>query len=301
MSSESKSGSSPHQTVRKAVIPVAGLGTRFLPATKVVAKELLPIVDRPTIHYIVEEAYQSGIEQIIFVSAAGKSAIEDYFDRSFGLEKWLEEKGDTARLELVREISQMVEVQSVRQKTALGLGHAIGCARGVVGNEPFAVLLGDDMFDGDPPATRQLIDAYERCGRAVVGVYEVPVETTHRYGIVDCASSDAEPYPLRAMVEKPRSNPPSNLAIIGRYILPPEIFDCIDATPRGASGEIQITDALNILNAREGGGVFAQVLRGARHDAGDIFGFIEANIAYALKRPELADRLRELLARFAAS
>lgn len=291
--------------VRKAVIPVAGLGTRFLPATKSVPKEMLPIVDRPTIHYIVEEAVASGIDQVIFVTAAGKASIEDYFDRSYGLEKWLEEKGDLARLEFLQNVSKMVDIRSARQKTPLGLGHAIHCAKDLVGDEPFAVLLGDDLFDGAVPATRQLVDAYERCGAAVVGVYRVPVDTTHRYGIVDPAG-EGDPIPLRGLVEKPKSNPPSDLAIVGRYVLPPAIFACIEQTGRGAGGEIQITDALALLNerradggfVREGGGVFARVLEGERHDAGDILGFLEANIAYAMKRPELAEPLRGIFERY---
>ncbi|MCB1152960.1 UTP--glucose-1-phosphate uridylyltransferase GalU [bacterium] len=286
--------------VRKAVIPVAGLGTRFLPATKSVAKEMLPIVDRPTIHYIVEEAAQAGIENIIFVTASGKHAIEDYFDRSVELEIALEKKGDEGRLKLIKDISEMVQVNSVRQKTPLGLGHAVLCAKDLVGNEPFVVLLGDDMVRAEVPATRQLADAYEKTQRAVLGTFRVPDEDTHLYGIVDIESSDGRLHKVAGMVEKPSENSPSNLAIIGRYVLPPEIFECIERTPRGKGNEIQLTDALNILNEAEGQGVYAYELEGERFDAGNIIGFLEANIGYALEREELAGPLKDILKKYLA-
>ncbi len=281
--------------IRKAVIPVAGLGTRFLPATKSVAKEMLPIVDRPTIHYIVQEACDAGISEIIFVNAAGKSSIEDYFDRSYGLEKSLEEKGKTKLLEKVRNVSEMIDVRSVRQKDPLGLGHAVGCTRDLVGDEPFVLLLGDDIFVGEKPATQQMIEAYAQCGKAILGVKEVPTDKTHLYGIIEPEATDIEfLFNVKSIIEKPSENPPSNYAAVGRYLLPPEIFDCIDETPKGNGGEIQITDALDILNRREGGGICALELQGVRHDAGDILGWIKANIAFAMERPEYADKLREL-------
>lgn len=278
--------------IRKAVIPVAGLGTRFLPATKSVPKELLPVFDRPTIHYVVEEAYRAGIRQVIFVTASGKGAIEDYFDRSYGLECWLKEKGKIEQYEMIREISDMVEINSVRQKTALGLGHAVLCAKDQVGDEPFAVLLGDDLMDAETPAVGQLTRAFENCGAGVLGVYRVPEEETSRYGIIDPEPVEGRLFRVRSMVEKPSKNPPSNLAVVGRYVLPPEIFSCIERTPKGKGGEIQLTDALNLLNTQSG--LFAWELEGVRYDAGDIFGFLTANIAYAMKRPEIADRLRRV-------
>jgi UTP--glucose-1-phosphate uridylyltransferase len=282
--------------VRKAVIPVAGVGTRFLPATKSIPKEMLPIVDRPTIHYIVEEVCRSGIEQVIFVTGAGKSAIEDYFDRSYGLEAWLAEKGKDESLAQMKKISEMIEVQTVRQKTALGLGHAVLCAKDFIGDEPFAVLLGDDLFDGAVAATRQLTAVHEKTGDAVLGVFRVPDDQTHQYGMIDPEPANGRLSKVRGLVEKPAGKAPSNLAIVGRYILPPKIFDCIQRTPKGKGGEIQLTDAMAIMLA-EGGGISAWELEGDRHDAGDIFGYLEANIAYAMKRPEMAGRLRELFRR----
>ncbi len=282
--------------IRKAVIPVAGLGTRFLPATKSVAKEMLPIVDRPTIHYIVQEVCDAGIREIIFVNSEGKSSIEDYFDRSYGLEKFLEEQGKIEVLEKVRNVSGMIDVQSVRQKAPLGLGDAVRCARNLVGSEPFVLLLGDDIFVGEKPATQQMIEAYERCGKAVLGVKEVPEDKTHLYGIIEPEATDVEHlFNVKSIIEKPKRNPPSHYAAVGRYILPPEIFECIDETPKGAGGEIQITDALDILNRREGGGIFALDLQGQRHDAGDILGWLKANVAFAMERPEFADELRKFL------
>ncbi|MCZ7582129.1 MAG: UTP--glucose-1-phosphate uridylyltransferase GalU [Deltaproteobacteria bacterium] len=279
--------------VRKAVIPVAGLGTRFLPVTKVVPKELLPLLDYPTIHYIVEEAFEAGIRDIIFVTAAGKSAVEDYFDRSRSLEYFLEKKGNEEKLALVRRIADMVDVIAVRQKSARGLGHAVLCAKDLVGPEPFAVLLGDDLMDHPVPATRQLLDAFDVCGRAVVGVVRVPESETYRYGVVDPESSDGRLHKLRGMVEKPPSDPPSNMAIIGRYVFPPEIFSYIERTPPGAQGEIQLTDAMKMLN--DASGVYAYEVEGRRLDAGNVLGFLEANLVLALKRPDLAGDVRALM------
>jgi UTP--glucose-1-phosphate uridylyltransferase len=281
--------------IRKAVIPVAGWGTRFLPATKSVAKEMLPIVDMPTIHYIVQEICDANITQVIFVNAAGKSSIEDYFDRSYGLEKWLEERGKTEQVEKVRKVSEMIEVCTVRQKDPLGLANAVSCVRDMVGDEPFAVLVGDDIFVSEKPAMLQMIEAYQRCQKSIVGVKEVPDDKTHLYGIIDPEATEMEHlFKLKSIVEKPTENPPSNYAAVGRYVLTPDIFDCIDQTPKGNGGEIQITDALDILNRREGGGVYALDLQGVRHDAGDVCGWVKANIAFAMERPEFADELREL-------
>jgi len=279
--------------IKKAVIPVAGFGTRFLPVTKVVPKELLPIVNRPTIHYVVEEAYKAGIQQIIFVTATGKSGVEDYFDISTGLEVFLEKKGDLESLEMIREISQMIEVHSVRQKEQRGLGHAIATAREFVGKEPFAVLLGDDLIDSEIPAIKQMMDVAEKHNKAVIALDRVPWDKAHRYGIVDPEPVEPRVSRIKAMMEKPE-NPPSNLAIIGRYILPAEIFDIISSTKPGKGGEIQITDAISTLNGPQADSVYGYEYEGVRHDGGEIFGFIRANIAYAMKQPELKEKLLEL-------
>ncbi|HPM76643.1 MAG TPA: UTP--glucose-1-phosphate uridylyltransferase [bacterium] len=281
--------------VTKAVIPVAGLGTRFLPASKVVAKELFPIVDRPTIHYIVEEAWRSGIRHIVFVTASGKGAIEDYFDIDNGLEAFLEKKGDLERLQTIREISRAVEVHSVRQKQALGLGHAILSARNFIGDEPFAVLLGDDMIDAEVPATKQMVDVADKHNSPVIAAFRVPMDKAERYGIID---PDPKPvaerlWKIRRMVEKPKGHAPSNIAIIGRYILPARIFEILANTQPGLAGEIQLTDALIKLNQEEG--ILAYEFEGDRYDAGDIYGFIQANLIYGLKRKELRPRLLELI------
>jgi UTP--glucose-1-phosphate uridylyltransferase len=286
--------------VRKAVIPVAGLGTRFLPATKVVCKELLPIVDLPTIHYIVEEAHLSGIEEIFFVTASGKSAIEDYFDTSPALEAFLEKKGDTDRLEAIREISRWVEVRSVRQKAPLGLGHAVLMAKSAIGDEPFAVLLGDDIIDAEVPATRQMIDVFEKHDTPVVAVFRVPKDKVGKYGVIDPEKIEDRVHRVRHMVEKPpAAEAPSDLAIIGRYVLTPDVFGHIENTRPGRGGEIQLTDALEALRASRG--VLGYEFVGNRYDAGDIFGFLEANIMYAMKRPGLAGKLRELFQSLLAS
>lgn len=279
--------------VRKAVIPVAGFGTRFLPVTKVVAKELLPIVNKPTIHYIVEEAYKAGIEQVLFVTATGKHAIEDYFDISKSLEVFLQEKGKEEELEQICRISAMIEVHSVRQKEQKGLGHAIFMARDFVGNEPFAVLLGDDLIDSEVPAIKQMMDVHEEHDKAVIALDRVPWEKAHRYGVVDVEPMTERVSHVRKLIEKPK-DPPSNLVIIGRYILPPQIFDILAGTDKGSGGEIQITDAISTLNGPDGSRVLGYEYKGIRYDGGDIFGFIRANLAYALKRPELREKLLPL-------
>ena len=281
-------------TVRKAVIPAAGLGTRFLPATKAIPKEMLPIVDIPTIQYVVEEAVASGIEHIILVSGRGKDSIIDHFDRAPELEDFLASKGKDDLAKMVRAIAEKVEVLSVRQGEAKGLGHAVLTAKPLVGDEPFAVLLGDDIFDCTPPCTRQLIDVFEARKQAVIALLPVPKEQTASYGVIAGDALGNGLHQMTAMVEKPApEEAPSNLAIMGRYVLPPEIFPLIEQTPPGKGGEIQLTDALDRL--RQDSGIIGCEFTGKRYDAGDKVGYIQANIEYALKRPDLAARLRPYL------
>ena len=276
--------------VRKAVIPVAGLGTRLLPVTKSVPKELLPIVDIPAIQVIVEECVASGIEEVILITSRGKGNIEDHFDYSYELEKILEERGKTKELEAVRHVSQMIRTVAVRQKKPLGLGHAILQARDVVGDEPFLVLLPDDIIDADPPVTRQILDVYEKYGQGVISIMEVPDKEVSRYGIIDGENWADRLHRIRLLVEKPDpETAPSNLAIIGRYVLPPEIFEYLTRTEQAVDGEIQLTDALARL-ARDKA-LIGYVFDGVRHDTGDRLGFITANLAYALRRPELKEDL----------
>lgn len=278
--------------IKKAIIPAAGLGTRFLPATKAQPKEMLPIVDKPTIQYIIEEAVASGIEDIIIVSGRWKRAIEDHFDKSFELEANLQAKGKTEELELIRQITNMANIHYIRQREPLGLGHAIWCARKFIGNEPFAVLLGDDIVVSEEPCLGQLIDTYEAHGTAVVGVQQVPDEEVHRYGIIHpkTGSSHATSNIIEVdmLVEKPkREVAPSNYAIMGRYILHPEIFDILEHQNPGAGGEIQLTDAINTLNQSKP--VVAIDFKGQRYDVGDKFGFIQATIDFSLRRPDLRE------------
>jgi UTP--glucose-1-phosphate uridylyltransferase len=286
--------------VRKAVIPAAGLGTRFLPATKAIPKEMLPIVDVPTIQLVVEEAVASGIEEIVLVTGRGKGSIEDHFDLSFELERTLRDRGKNDLLAGVERISKMVRLVSVRQKEPLGLGHAVLVARHAVGDEPVAVLLGDDLYDceGRRPATGQLIDAYQRLGGAgVIALMEVPQGQEHQYGIV--AGQPAGPSLLRIedMVEKPApGTAPSRMAIVGRYVLPPAIWPILERTPPGKGGEIQLTDALKTL-VREGVGCYGLGVDGVRHDAGDRLGYLGACLAYAMKRPELRTGLSAIMRR----
>jgi len=281
-------------TPRKAVIPAAGLGTRFLPATKAVPKEMLPIVDIPTIQYIVQEVLDAGLTQLVLVTARGKHAIEDHFDVSYELEKTLEEKGKTELLRQVREISHMIEVVSVRQKEPLGLGHAVLAARPAVGDEPFAVLLGDDIVDGPVPAIKQLLDVYAERG-AVIALRAVPDEQTPLYGVMEGKRVADRLHKIDKLIEKPKlGTAPTNLAIVpGRYVLPPEMFEILARTPKGAGGEIQLTDGLGIL-ARERT-LHGYEIEGARYDAGDKVGFIEATVALALKRPDIGPKLRPIL------
>ncbi|WP_211750180.1 UTP--glucose-1-phosphate uridylyltransferase GalU [Paenibacillus sp. Marseille-Q4541] len=271
--------------VRKAIIPAAGLGTRFLPATKAMPKEMLPIVDKPTIQYIIEEAIASGIEDIIIVTGKGKRAIEDHFDNSFELEQTLLSKGKLDLLEEVRKSSN-VDIHYIRQKEPKGLGHAVWCARNFIGDEPFAVLLGDDIVEAEVPCTRQLIEQYELLERSIVGVQTVDAEQTDRYGIVDPLNSEGRLCAVNRFVEKPKlGEAPSNLAIMGRYIFTPEIFDYLEEHNIGAGGEIQLTDAIQQLNEAEG--VYAYDFEGSRYDVGEKLGFILTTIDFALKNDEL--------------
>jgi UTP--glucose-1-phosphate uridylyltransferase len=290
---------SSRQKVRKAVLPAAGLGTRFLPATKAQPKEMLTVVDKPQIQYVVEECVASGIEHIIIVTGKGKNSIEDHFDSSPSLERFLEEKGKHDQAELVRKISNMVQVSYTRQKEPLGLGHAVLVARDLVGDEPFAVLLGDVLIPGPNPATKQLIDVYESTGVGAIAVEEVPRDKTNLYGIVDGEPAPQPPFGerllrIRDLVEKPKpENAPSNLAITGRYVLPQAVFDCLERTKPGAGNEIQLTDALRIL-AREHG-LWAFIYEGISYDAGDKLGFLKATVEIALQNPEFGAAFRSYL------
>lgn len=280
--------------VRRAVIPAAGLGTRFLPATKATPKEMLPIVDKPTIQYIIEEALASGIEDIIIISGKSKRAIEDHFDRNMELEMSLEASGKFEQLEMVRRISE-INLHYIRQKEPRGLGHAILCARRFIGDEPFAVLLGDDVVDSEKPALKQLIDVYDRRGFSVLGVQEVAPEKVSSYGIIDgVPTEEARTYTVKDMVEKPaQEEAPSRLAVLGRYIITPEIFDILENTPPGRGNEIQLTDALRVLAKQQP--MYAYNFEGRRYDVGDKQGFIEATVEYALKRPVMRGKLLEYL------
>jgi len=284
---------------RKAVIPAAGLGTRFLPATKAVPKELLPIVDIPTIQYVVQEIVDSGLTDVVIVNGRGKSAIEDHFDVSYELERTLEEKGKHELLRMVRDVSNMAHVVSVRQKNPLGLGHAVLMARRYVGDEPFAVLLGDVVIDAMVPCTKQLVDVYESHG-PVIALLAVPEDRTQHYGVISGQKVGDRLYHVEKLVEKPApGTAPSNLSVLGRYVLPPSIFDVLERTRPGKGGEIQLTDALDALAQQ--GTLYGLETEGHLYDAGDRVGFIEATVAYALKRPELAKELRPVLQRLLAS
>jgi UTP--glucose-1-phosphate uridylyltransferase len=285
--------------VRKAVFPAAGLGTRFLPATKAMPKEMLPLVDKPLIQYGVEEAMHSGVSNIIIVTGRGKQAIEDHFDVSFELEHLLETKNKKEMLQQVRAISDMINISYVRQKEALGLGHAVLRAKELVGSEPFSVILSDDIIDSEVPCLRQLLDVYEFYGASVVALMEVPKDMISAYGVVD-----AEPmshngtkdrlYRIRNMVEKPKAeDAPSNLAIIGRYVLTPEIFDSIESVEPGSGGEIQLTDSLkHMLRNRP---IYGYRFEGTRYDAGDKLGFLKATVEFAMKRFDLGSQFRDYL------
>ena len=280
--------------LRKAVIPVAGLGTRFLPATKTVPKELLPIVDIPSIQYVVQEAVDAGIQEIIFVTGRGKDGIEDHFDEAPELEQILAERGQTDTLQQLRRIAGMTEVVSVRQKKPLGLGHAVLCARDLVGDEPFAVMLADDLIDSAKPCIRQLLEIFEQYDESVIALMEVPQDEVHRYGVIKGRLLNPGLYQIEATVEKPPvKDAPSRIAIIGRYILRPELFQILENLPPGKGGEIQLTDGLSqLVRERQ---VYGCVFQGDRYDIGDKFGFVRATVAYALKRADLKDKLIEYL------
>jgi UTP--glucose-1-phosphate uridylyltransferase len=282
--------------VKKAIIPAAGLGTRFLPATKAMPKEMLPIVDKPTIQYIVEEAVQSGIEDIIIVTGKGKRAIEDHFDHSFELEQNLIEKGKFELLEEVQKSSKLVDIHFIRQKEPRGLGHAIWCARKFIGHEPFAVLLGDDMVQAEKPCLQQMIEQYDRYRSSIIGVQQVMDSQVSRYGIIDGQSLSDRLYSVRHLVEKPKQeDAPSNMAIMGRYILNPRIFDLLEKQRPGAGGEIQLTDAIAELNRYEA--VYAYNFEGTRYDVGEKLGFIQTTIDFALQRDELKNDLLDYFSR----
>jgi len=286
--------------VRKAVIPAAGLGTRFLPATKAQPKEMLPIVDKPTIQYIIEEAIASGIEDILIVTGRGKRAIEDHFDKSYELEDILRRKGETELLSLVENVSNLANVNYIRQKEPRGLGHAIYCARYFIDNEPFAVLLGDDIVDSQVPCLKQLIDVYNTYNTTVLGVQRVPEEDISKYGIIKCEGVGDRVYRVDDMVEKPdRDNAPSNVAILGRYIITPDIFTHLENATPGKGGEIQLTDALRKLLGSSS--VYAYDFIGKRYDVGNKLGFLEATVEFALKRDDLRDDFSAYLKKKAAA
>ena len=285
--------------VRKAVFPAAGLGTRFLPATKAQPKEMLPLVDKPIIQYGVEEALAAGCDQIIIITGRGKTAIEDHFDVSYELEKMLEERGKKELLSIVRQISDMIHVAYVRQKEAMGLGHAVLMARELVGNEPFAVLLADDVIDAQKPCLKQMIEVFEESQCSIIATQEVNGPAISSYGVLDAQKVQGKfndrAYDVRSLVEKPKQeDAPSNLAIIGRYILTPTIFDTLEHTPLGAGGELQLTDGLRgLLSAGEK--IYGYTFEGKRHDAGDKLGFLKATVEFALKRNDLGPAFAEYL------
>jgi UTP--glucose-1-phosphate uridylyltransferase len=280
--------------VKKAVIPAAGLGTRFLPATKAQPKEMLPIVDKPTIQYIIEEAVASGIEEILIITGRSKKAIEDHFDKSVELEQELEHNNKQELLSMVKEVSNMANIYYIRQKEPKGLGHAINCARTFIGNEPFAVMLGDDIVDSKTPCLKQLIGCYNEFKTTILGVQEVARQDVNKYGIVKGMHIEDGVYKVKDLIEKPKvEESPSNIAILGRYIITPQIFDILDNTVPGKGGEIQLTDALKTLISQEA--MYAYKFEGRRYDVGDKLGFLQANIEYALKREDLREPFMKYL------
>ncbi|MEO6588748.1 MAG: UTP--glucose-1-phosphate uridylyltransferase GalU [Pyrinomonadaceae bacterium] len=283
------------QKIRKAVFPAAGLGTRFLPATKASPKEMLPLVDKPLIQYSVEEAVASGIESILIVTGREKSSIENHFDISYELESVLEEKGKTEFLEMVHSISEICRISYTRQKQALGLGHAIYQAKDFAENEPFAVLLADDVVDAEKPALKQMIEVFDKYNAPVIATMQVEGNAISRFGVIDAEEVEHNVFKIKDMVEKPKfEDAPSDLAIIGRYILTPDVFDAIERTEKGAGGEIQITDAMRLM-LKEGKPFYAVKLDGTRHDAGDKLGFLIATVEFALKRDDLGKDFRAYL------
>lgn len=283
-----------NKMVRKAVFPAAGLGTRFLPATKASPKEMLPLVDKPMIQYVVEEAVDSGMEHIIMITGRGKRAIEDHFDRNVELEFYLEAKGKTSALRDIEEISNLVNFVYVRQKEPLGLGHAVLCAKDIVGDEPFAILLGDDIIASEVPALKQMLQIFDRYHYSVLALQEVPEDQIHLYGVIQGESLGEGIYKVQRMVEKPRKeDAPSNLAIIGRYILTPRIFEFLEKQEKGVGGEIQLTNALQSLAEVEP--VYGYILHGKRYDAGSKIGFLEATVEFGLKNAELGPTFKSYL------
>ncbi len=280
--------------LRKAVIPAAGLGTRFLPATKAQPKEMLPIVDKPTIQYIIEEAANAGVEDIIIVTGRNKRSIEDHFDRSIELEMELERTGKEDWLEMVKSIPEIANIHFIRQKQPLGLGHAVLTASHFIGDEPFAVLLGDDVVVSKKPALQQMVEVFNEYKTSILGVQEVSDDVVHKYGIVDCRLVDNDVYKVRDLVEKPKKeDAPSNVAILGRYILTPAIFNYLENQTPGAGGEIQLTDSLKRLAQDEA--MYAYIFKGHRYDVGSKLGFLQANIEFALRNPEISDDLKNYL------
>ena len=280
--------------IRKAIIPSAGLGTRFLPVTKAQPKEMLPIVDKPTLQYVIEEAVASGIEEILIITGKNKKSIEDHFDKSVELELALASKGDEEKLKMVQNISNLATIYYVRQKEPKGLGDAIYCARHFIGDEDFAILLGDDIIDSQEPCLKQLINTYKKYNASIIGVQNVPDEDVSKYGIIDSIEVDDNTYKIKALVEKPsKDNSPSNKAILGRYIVSPKIFNILEKQELGINGELQLTDALNELLKIES--IYAYEFEGKRYDLGCKMGYLEANIDYALKRDDLRDDLLEII------
>jgi len=280
--------------IRKAVIPAAGLGTRFLPATKSIPKEMLPIVDKPTIQYIVEEIIASGIEDILIITGRNKGSIEEHFDRSIELEDNLEKNNKEELLEEIRKISKMINIHTVRQKDPLGLGHAVYCAKSFVGNEPFAVLLGDDIVDSKVPCLKQMIEMYNVYNSSILGVQQVAWENVNKYGIISGEKINDKIYTVKDLVEKPdMDKAPTNIAILGRYIITPEIFSILENTKKGVGGEIQLTDGLKQLaNIQD---MYAYIFEGRRYDVGSKLGFLEATVDFALKREDLKDSFKSYL------
>ncbi len=282
--------------IKKAVIPVAGKGTRFLPATKQIPKEMIPIINKPMIHYAVDEAIRSGIEELVFVTSTGKTAIEDYFDRNLELEGFLERNGKAEQANKIKEIGSKIEIITVRQKEQLGLGHAINCARHIIKDEAFAVILGDDLVLSDIPVTKQLMEISENNGgSSVIGVMEVPPSDTTKYGIIDGVQlkNDSSTYKMSKMIEKPQPEiAPTNLATPGRYILKQEIFDYLEQIPRGVGGEYQLTDAINLM--AENNTVLAHIFKGNRFDTGSVSGYLNATVQFALRDPSLKDLMLEI-------
>ena len=292
-----KRGNELNKRIRKAIIPAAGLGTRFLPATKAQPKEMLPIVDKPTIQYIIEEAIASGIEEILIITGRSKKSIEDHFDRSVELELELSKAGKDEMLEMVHDISEMVDIHYIRQKEPKGLGHAIHCAKAFVGDEPFAILLGDDIvYNDEKPCLKQLIDCYDEYKTSILGVQTVPEENVSKYGIVDGIEIEDRVCKVKGLVEKPSvEDAPSNVAILGRYIVTPKIFEILERTKPGKGNEIQLTDALLELINEEA--MYAYNFEGRRYDVGDKLGFLEATVEYALRRENLKEEFTDYLKR----